>query len=188
MEIRKNYFVKKRFQMNFLSRFVILLLLESLLIAGLLSYVSRDTLTTGYLNSTLRIEKTPDFFFISLILIVLITVVAMGLAGMVIFILLSHRIAGPLYRFEKTLKEAQAGDLTVRINLRKTDQLTEFKESMNSLFESTDIRIGRIKQRITELEKAYSKLDAPAAQTLKSKIDAIKDEIGYFKVTPTSKE
>ncbi len=187
--MRKNYFVKKKFQTNFISKFLILLLLESFLIAGLFIYVSSDTITTGYLNSTLRIEKTQDFFFISLILIILITAVGIGIAGMVMLILLSHRVAGPLYRFEKTLREAKDGDLTVRIDLRKTDQLTEFKESINALFVSMDSRIGSIKNALTELEELLSKSGDPQdASKIKSKINIIKDEIGYFRVTPISKE
>ena len=112
MHKRRNYFVKKRFQLNFLSKFVMLLLIESVLITGLFIYVSSDTLTTGYLNSTLRIEKTPDFFMFSLVLIMLIAAVGMGITGMILFIFLSHRIAGPLFRFEKTLKIIEEGDLT----------------------------------------------------------------------------
>lgn len=187
--MRKNYFVKKKFQANFVSKFLILLLLESFLIAGLFIYVSSDTITTGYLNSTLRIEKTQDFFFISLILIILITVIGIGIAGMVIFILLSHRVAGPLYRFEKALREAKDGDLTVRIDLRKTDQLTEFKESINALFISMDSRIGSIKNKLAELEELLSKSSDPQAiLKIKPKINIVKDEIGYFKVTPMPKK
>ena len=128
---RKNYFIKKRFQMGFIYRFILLLLLESLLIAGLFMYISSDTLTTGYFNYILKIERTSDFFFISFLLITSIVVIGMAMIGMAVFILLSHRIAGPLYRFEKDLAEMAQGDLTKRIALRKTDQLTELKEALN---------------------------------------------------------
>jgi len=189
MEMRKNYFIKKRFQLNFLLKFIALLVVESLLIAGLFLYVSNDTLTTGYLNSTLRIEKTPDFFFVSLILIVLITMVGIGMAAMVVFIFLSHRIAGPLYHFEKALKNAGAGDLTARIDLRRTDELTVLKESINALLESMDSRLGRVKKGLAELEGLPLNANDPqAASKLKAKIDSIKDAIGYFKATPISKE
>ena len=189
MQMRKNYFIKKRFQLNFLLKFVILLIVESLLVAGLFMYVSNDTITTGYLNSTLRIEKTTDFFFVSLILIVLITMIGIGIAAMIIFLLLSHRIAGPLYRFEAALKKAEDGDLTARIDLRKTDQLISLKESINSVFGSMDSRLGRVKKGLAELEELLLNSNDPqAVSKLKSKLSSIKDEIGYFKVSPISKE
>ncbi len=189
MQTRKNYFIKKKFQLNFLLKFVILLLVESLLIGGLFMYVSSDTITTGYLNSTLRIEKTPDFFFISLILIILITVVGIGMAAMAIFIYLSHRIAGPLYRFEDVLRDAERGDLTTRIGLRKTDELAELKESINSLLASTDSRLGRIKKYLLEMEELLSHADDPqTASKLSSKVNSIKDELAFFRVSPILKE
>ena len=189
IHMRKNYLIKKRFQLNFLLKFVILLIVESLLVAGLFMYVSNDTITTGYLNSTLRIEKTTDFFFVSLILIVLITVIGIGMAGMIIFLLLSHRIAGPLYHFEAALKKAEDGDLTARIDLRKTDQLISLKESINSVFGSMDSRLGRVKKGLAELEELLLNSNDPqAVSKLKSKLSSIKDEIGYFKVSPISKE
>ena len=152
-------------------------------------YVSNDTITTGYLNSTLRIEKTPDFFFISLALIILIAVIGIGIAAMVIFILLSHRIAGPLYRFEKALKEVEDGNLRARVDLRKTDELVTLKEAMNSVFGSMDLRLGRVKKELAGLEELLLNPNDPqAVSKLKSKLSSIKDEIGYFKVSPISKE
>ncbi len=188
MQTRKNYFIKKKFQLNFLLKFVILLLVEAVLIAGLFRYISNDTITTGYLNSTLRIEKTPDFFFVSFLLIALIAAVAIGIAAMVIFLFISHRIAGPLYHFEKALKEVDSGDLTVRIDIRKTDELMKLKESINSAFGSMDSRLGSIKKGLIELEDLLSRPDDPeAVSKVRSKVKSIKEEIGYFKLSPISK-
>jgi methyl-accepting chemotaxis protein len=182
--MRKNYFIKKRFQTVFFLKFVALLLVESLLITALLLLFSNDTVTTGYLNSTLRIEKTPDFFFTSFLLIILITMVGIGIAAMVMFILLSHRIAGPMYRFEKALKEIEDGDLTARVDIRKTDQLTELKDSINAVASSLDGRIGRIKRSLSDTEGLLSGADDPQlVQKIKASIALIKDEIGRFRVS-----
>jgi methyl-accepting chemotaxis protein len=181
---RKNYFIKKAFQIKFLSGFVVLLVLGALLITGLFMYTSNNTLTTGYSGSALRVESTPNFFLVSLLLITLITVIGMGIAGMIIFILLSHRIAGPLYRFEKSLKDLASGDLTRRVNLRKTDQLAELNKGLNVLIESMDGKIGGIKKNLSDIEAILSKRDDPELiAKVKSKFDIIKKEIGRFKVS-----
>jgi methyl-accepting chemotaxis protein len=181
---RKNYLIKKRFQFNFLSGFVLLLVLESVFIAGLFMYVSHNTLTTGYFRSTLTIEQTPRFFLISFLLITLIVVLGMGLAGMVIFIVLSHRIAGPLYRVEKVLKEIGLGDFTTRVNLRRTDQLTELKEALNSLLEALDARMGRVKKCVEETQELLAKKNDPEMiSELSSALARLRKEIDHFKVT-----
>ncbi|MFA6078656.1 MAG: methyl-accepting chemotaxis protein [Candidatus Omnitrophota bacterium] len=184
MHRRKNYFIKKKFQLNFLSGFILLLLLESLLLGGLFMHLSTDTLTTGYSNSVLKVERTSDFFFVSFLLSTLVAAVAMALVGMGVFIMLSHRLAGPLFRFESTLKDLENGDLTQRINLRKTDEIMALKESLNTLIESMDVRIGRIKKEITELHLLIAKKNAPASlEKIYSIIEQLENEIDHFKVS-----
>lgn len=187
---RKNYFIKKKFQLMFIFRFLILLLAEAALIGGLFMYISIDTLTTGYFNSILTIERTPNFFLIPVTLIISIVGIGIAIAGMVIFVLLSHRIAGPLYRFERDLEDMAAGDLTKRINLRKTDQLTDFKEALNVLIESLDHRMGIIKESLAELNDILSKKETTteSAAKIEKNINILKNQVDHFKATPLQPE
>lgn len=180
---RTNYFIKKGFQFNFALKFMLLILLEACLIAGLFMQISGNTLTTGYSDSILTIERTPNFFLWPLLLIILITAIGMGLSGMVVFILLSHRIAGPLYRFEKDLGDISYGDLTKRINLRKTDQLTEIKEALNSLVGTFDERMARMKAAISELKALTDKGEPGSSARIQNAVKKLKEEIDKFKVT-----
>jgi methyl-accepting chemotaxis protein len=185
---RKNYLIKKKFQFNFLSRFVALIVIESILIAALFMYVASNTITTGYFGSTLTVERTTSFFFVSMLLIVLIVAVGIGLAGLVLFVLLSHRIAGPLYRFEKIIKQIELGDLTTRMDLRRTDQLTELKEALNTMAGALDGRLSNIKKGLSEIERLLSAGDPQAVAKISQIAKRLKDEIGHFKVTATLKE
>jgi len=187
MQRRKNYLINKRFQFSFSAKFVILLLIESLLIVTLFYYLSSDTVTTGYVNSTLTVETTRNFFSFPFLLLTLIVAVGIALSGMIVFILLSHRIAGPLYRFETTLKQLQEGDMTTNVHLRKKDQLSEVQEQLNGLIRSLDSRLGNIKSELTELEKLLARRQDPAAaEEIKTKIEKIRQTINHFKVTQES--
>jgi len=186
---RKNYFIKKNFQVNFISKFLILILLEAVLIVGLFMRVSNNTLTTGYFDSVLTIERTPDFFFVPIILIMLIVAIGIGIAGMIVFIMLSHRIAGPLYRFEKDIMEVGSGDLTKRINLRKTDQLAELKESLNIFIDSLDQKMSRIKNNLAELKELVSKKDDPGnIEKIYEMMELLNEDVEGFKVTSEPNE
>lgn len=73
------------------------------------------------------------------------------LAGLVFFIglwalFITHRIAGPLYRFEQCFKQVTSGDLTVRARLRKGDQARELMESFNTMAEGLDQTVKRLKE------------------------------------------
>jgi methyl-accepting chemotaxis protein len=181
---RKNYFIKKKFQINFFYKFILLLILESILIVSLFLYISRNSLTTGYLNSILRVEPTWDFFFIPFVLIALIVVLGISLAGMIVFILLSHRIAGPLHRFEKVLEELSAGDFTTKVHLRNTDQLVDFKEKLNFFIEILCQRIIVIKAKLEEAQGLIKQTQDPQLiSKLKQKLDGIQEEINRFKTS-----
>lgn len=180
---RRNYFIKKGFQLDFAVKFIFLLLLEAVLIAGLFIYVSGNTLTTGYADSVLTIDRTSDFFLLPMAMIILITVVGITIAGMIVFILLSHRIAGPLYRFEKDLESIGYGDLSKRINLRKTDQLVDIKESLNALISTLDERIIRIKGVLSELKSLTDAKDPGSLPRIQSVANKLKEELDQFKVT-----
>jgi methyl-accepting chemotaxis protein len=183
---RRNYFIKKKFQLSFFYRFTVLLVIESALVITFFIYISTNTLTTGYVNSALTVKHTANFFFVPFLLIMLTVGVGISIAAMIIFILLSHRIAGPLYRFEKVLNEITSGDLTKRISLRKTDQLNELKEALNILMESFDQRLGRVKNNLSELRQLLAKNDSANSEKIYKAIELLKNEIDHFKVTSSS--
>jgi len=76
----------------------------------------------------------------------------------------SHRIVGPIFRFEKTMKALIAGDFPQRVRLRKGDNFTHLEPVINELaarFEAA----ARVAQRIREsLGPGLDELAALCAQ------------------------
>jgi hypothetical protein len=72
----------------------------------------------------------------------ILCVSVVGFFGTILF---SHRIAGPMYRFEKTVETLTAGDFSIRIKLRKRDEFHQFAEMINNLSTSLE------KQQVAEL-------------------------------------
>ena len=69
----------------------------------------------------------------------------MGISGVlfllltgIIGIFLSHRIAGPLYKIQKTFEKIKDGDLTQRVFLRPKDELRDFAEDFNQMMDSIE--------------------------------------------------
>lgn len=58
-------------------------------------------------------------------------------------IFLSHRLAGPLFRLEKSLEAIASGDLTYRMWLRPGDELTDFKDKFNKTAEAIQVRLRK---------------------------------------------
>jgi methyl-accepting chemotaxis protein len=56
-------------------------------------------------------------------------------------LLFSHFIAGPIYRFEKTLEAVRDGDLTIVVRLRARDEFKEMAELFNQALGSLRLRL-----------------------------------------------
>jgi len=182
--LRKNYFIKKAFQTKFIIGFIALLFIEAFLIAMLFMHMSGETLTTGYSGSHFVIEKTSSFFVVSFLIITLVVGTAMALAGSLILVLLSHRIAGPLFRFEKSLNEISSGDLSVRVSLRKTDQLKEMQGALNKAFDNIDTHLKEIKDATEYADGLTGKYgNEKHMQEVKDAISRIKEKTSFFKTS-----
>lgn len=62
---------------------------------------------------------------------------------------ISHKIAGPIYKFEKSCDKIASGDLTHRVYLRKGDYLVELQNSFNKMIDNLH-RIIKINQDLKE--------------------------------------
>ncbi len=112
--------------------------------AELLSAKERETLHNA-LNSVNK----------SLIPKVIILVVFIFIGG----IFVSHRIAGPMYRFQKTAEAIRSGDLSANFNIRKTDEMKDTALTLEEMVESLHSDIEKIKRlnHDPEIDKILSK-------------------------------
>ena len=193
---RRNYFIKKKFQVDFSVKFLIIILIEAFLAAGLFLYLSKGTLTTGYSGSELRIARTYDFFLPMLLLSNLIIVGISAVIGIAVLIFLSHRLAGPLYRFENILDTIKKGDLTQRFKLREKDQFVELANSINEHTDTLDKNMGHLKAGVMEFSQLISKMQTaltsnPSAnkelerllQEMSKKLQELEGAANYFKTS-----
>ena len=60
--------------------------------------------------------------------------------------ILSHRMAGPVYRFEQTCKAIAKGDFSQRIHLRKGDQFMELQDEFNKMMDRVEEEINKNKK------------------------------------------
>ncbi len=71
----------------------------------------------------------------------------------VLGLLFSHRIAGPVYRIGKTLRDISKGNLGLRIRLREGDELVDLADTINNLTENFNKTIILDKDIVIKIEK-----------------------------------
>jgi len=178
---RRQYFVQKNFQFKFILKFCIVLLIGIIISIGLLYLFSMNTLTSSFEQSKLIIKNTASAILPSVFLSHLIALVLITLLAIVVTLLISHKLAGPLFRFQKELKEIGEGNLTQVIKLRKNDQITAMADSLNQMRTDLQNKILGIKEEVEQIIESASGQDIPPG--LIQQLNHLNQKIGSdFKV------
>lgn len=130
---RRNYFIKKDLQGKYIFSFFVFVITGSIIFTIIFSLLSSDTLTIVYENYNLKIGKTPLMLIKEILSAYWIFIVVGGLAVVVISMFLTHRFAGPIFRFEKSIDEITNGNLNFQIRLRQKDEGKELAEKINQM-------------------------------------------------------
>ncbi len=157
---RRYHFIKKEFQFKFILKFCLIILAGVLISTGLLFLFSQGTLTSSFHQSRLVIKSTAAAILPAVIYTNLITLGLISLAVIAVTLFVSHKIAGPLFRFEKEIKEIGQGDLTKKIGLRKEDQITDMADSLNKMTASLHEKVLDIRTGVEHLIESASKQNA----------------------------
>ncbi len=158
---RKTILIKKRLQYHYMA-----LILTSVVLAfivfGLEAIwtVSRVVNENPYLMPLLDIIKEmAPLFAIKIVTYMVIVIIVSAV--------ISHRMAGPIFKFEKSCATVAEGDLTHKVYLRKGDQLTDLQDCFNEMLAS-----------VNEVVKEYEKFRAEAASAgMGDKAEALRKRI-----------
>lgn len=154
---RKIYFINKDLQGKFIFNYFILLTLGSILFVGIFSFFSSNTLSIVYENYHLHLGTTPGILFKKILSTQWLFIVIGGVLICFITLRLTHRIAGPFYRFERALDEMIGGDISRTVVLREKDAGKDLAEKINA-FNS------RLSENLFFIEELNSKIAISSRQ------------------------
>lgn len=138
---RRTIFIKKNLQL----RYMMLIIFSVLCGLAIMTFELTATLDELFDAYPVLVQPIYDEFipiaaaFFYKIAIYLLFVV-------LISAILSHKMAGPVYRFEQTCKAIAKGDFSQRVHLRQGDQLTELQDEFNKMMDRVEAEINKNKQ------------------------------------------
>jgi nitrogen fixation/metabolism regulation signal transduction histidine kinase len=117
--------------------------------------------------------QTQRARFASLLLGALVVlVVALWLAGIVV----THRVAGPIYKMKRQLRALEKGSLEVPMPLRKGDELKEFFDAFNDTVKALRARqqadLDRLSAALERLEPSVPPAELEPLRQLRSQMQA----------------
>lgn len=173
--IRKNYFIDRKFQASFILKFVLIFFAGGVLSVIITLLTTKSTLTSSFEGSRLVIEKTSMAILPSVILTNLITTAVVAVMAVLVTLLISHKIAGPIFRFSKDLEEISHGDLQKKIQLRKGDQFESVALNLNTMITNLNGKMCEVQQELERLAESASAQGLP--QTFIDDVQACKMSI-----------
>lgn len=75
-----------------------------------------------------------------------------------VFILQSHRVAGPLYRFRRVFARVASGDLSFNVRIRQKDYLVQEAADLDRMVSALRDRVSVAQQELEELRRAIAGL------------------------------
>ena len=166
---RRNYFIKKELQGKYVFSFFIFVIAGSFFYTVIFSLLSADTLTIAYKDYNLSLGKTPIILLAELLRAYWIFIVTGGLLAVFVSVFLTHRFAGPLFRFEKTLEKMIGGDFNLEIRLRTKDEAKEVAQLLNQFN-------NQISSNLRELRSLSDEIDVHLSGPSKTADRKITDE------------
>lgn len=130
---RRTIFIKKSLQL----RYMLMIIFSVLIGLGIMAFeltVTLDEIFDRYpvlvqpLYENLLPIMTGFAYKLSLYVLCVVVISA----------LVSHKMAGPVYRFEQVCKAIAKGDYSQRVHLRKGDQLMELQDAFNQMMDKIE--------------------------------------------------
>jgi nitrogen fixation/metabolism regulation signal transduction histidine kinase len=127
---RRKFLIKPTYQLRAALTLILSVVASSIILGFVMFYpLFKELYAAVGAEGQARISATILSLNTRLLTAALILAVLVGVQA----ILASHRLYGPIYRFERALKEFLDGNFSNRINLRKHDELKEVEELFNRL-------------------------------------------------------
>ena len=188
---RHRRYIKRSFQRRFITQVGLLMMLGCAAFGAVVYLYGTRTITTAFVHSKLRVMSTGEFLLPALAICTLAVagVVAVLAAGRLL--VLSHRIAGPLYRFRMVFKALVEGNFSIRASIRKHDYLHTDARALNEMIEALETRIRGLEDQTLHLGEDAAQLKGAmssgakaeaqqALERLESQLEGLKKHLAHF--------
>lgn len=155
---RKNIYINKDFQKDFIIKFCTLAAIGSVLTMGLVYWMAMNSTTVAITNGHVRVHTTADYLFPLMFQTVILEVIIGTMATIVLTMIISFRIAGPLYKLKMMFLGLAQGDLSMQMHLRSDDQLKDLAQAYNEAINKLNIKIKALKN-LTSIDEFKKELD-----------------------------
>ena len=161
---RRRFLIKRALQVKLLLGYFFFIISGGIFFVVLMGFFTTESMTISYNSNNMEMVQTPltllkqslssQWIFLS--------VGALVLAIMAVRI--THRVAGPLFRFEQALDNMLSGELSDTINLRSKDEGKELAGKLNSFNKELSHNIKQVSKESRAIAALIDQVQELATQ------------------------
>ncbi|TWI68203.1 hypothetical protein LZ24_02577 [Desulfobotulus alkaliphilus] len=156
---RRTYILTNTSQTKYIFSYFALFCLGLLVFSSLFSFMSMDTTTIIYDKSEIRVGSTPNMLVNQMLGSGWVIILIGGSLLFVLSTIMTHRVAGPAYRIEESLKKMLRGEFGFKIILRKNDEMKPIAHKLETLSMQIEQWEADIKKHQDEMMRAIKGMD-----------------------------
>lgn len=178
-------FIKMRSQFKFVIYFCMSVLIGAVISVAVFYFYTYRELGGSHSQALLTLLGLRQNIPLAMVITGGLVVIFATLAVLLITLINSHEIAGPIYRLERSIESIGGGDFSIRTKFRKHDIVNGLADGINSASESLNAKITDISREIKEIRAEAERLKvntdiSPAI--LKEKIRLVRKTVSEFKI------
>jgi len=164
---RRSVFIKKAFQGRFIASVLLMIILFGLCSAGLIYWLISSDLHSRSQSGNINIINAWERLGLSILIGNIVAAVVAGLSAIIVVLYISHKIAGPLYRFETLCRQIGEGNLEGVTHLRENDQLQDLAQAFSEMVDQLRNRRDQQNELISKLQVQLDTLNTEETLTAK---------------------
>ncbi|MGC4098537.1 MAG: methyl-accepting chemotaxis protein [Nitrospira sp.] len=173
---RRDGFFIHRIQRGYAAWIGLLLFLYSSLFFAVAFYGTHlKPMLALYSSDSLEERQTAAEKMLMLSETVSVAVPVLIFGSLIFSLIMTRRVAGPLYRLDQGIQQWARGNLRWRIRFRPSDRLDELAETVNQTFENLEQSFAHIQHQTSTLQAALLKIEQAGPSGLEEARDAVDD-------------
>lgn len=177
---RKIKLIDRDFQFRLIVKFIIINTLV-LALFGVLIYIFFNSEISSNLATAHVTYKNISQMLLPIVLT--LSVINLLVTSVIIFVVVlyaSHKIAGPMYRFNAAVGEISARNLLPLTKIREKDQLKGLSDSLSHMAETLAADYTEIKNHIGKIKTLLPAEEIPSE--VREKLEAVEEIINKYKL------
>lgn len=149
---RRRRFYVHGIQRKYVFLSLVPLVISSLLIIAIL-FVPLDVLLSSSASATVEKTVAQDLQALGIRIwpAIFVAMVVSAFLSVLVTVFITHRFAGPLYRFQQVIDRMAAGDFSSGFKLRKGDDLVEMETALNRAIQNLAETVQEARGRLGDL-------------------------------------